>query len=297
MVQVINKGSGALFDENDERLLNSFAAQAVVALENARLVEQTDQKLQTSVEELSMLQQLDRDLNASLALETVLIITLERLLTMIKGTAGAIILKDFEGVPQLRTCREYDRDFDPTSIAPERLSNGLVGRVLTSGKPLIINNVHEEPGYIRASYDTMSQLTIPLNHQQEMIGAIVIESDEMGRFTRDDMNTAVRIANHAATAIANALLYEQVTAANQAKSEFVSMVSHELKTPMTAVRGYVDLMLTGLTGELTGQQTEYLEIVTANISRMGQQIQDLTDISRIETGRLHMEFKLIEFAS
>ncbi|MEM7335540.1 MAG: GAF domain-containing protein, partial [Chloroflexota bacterium] len=291
VVQVINKGSGALFDENDQRLLTAFASQAVVALENARLVEQTDQKLQTSVEELSMLQQLDRDLNTSLALDNVFNITLARLMTMIGGSAGAIVLKDFEGLPQIRTWRNYDRGFDATKVTPKMIENSPTGTVLTSGKPLIVDNVHEALGYHRARFETLSQLILPLNHQQEVIGTIVIESDEMAGFTKDEENTAVRIANHAAIAIANAVLYEQVKEANLAKSEFVSMVSHELKTPMTAVRGYVDLMLSGLMGDLTDQQKEYLEIVSANISRMGQQIQDLTDISRIETGRLHMEFK------
>lgn len=293
VVQVINKGSGALFDESDENLLNSFASQAVVALENARLVEQTDQKLQMSVEELSMLQQLDRDLNASLSLDTVLNITLDRLLTITKGTAGAIILKDREGLPQLKTWRSYDWNFDPNELTAEKLTDGLVGQVLASGKPLIINNVHEVEGYIRSNFDTMSQLTLPLVHKQEAIGVILVESDQLERFTEEDRDTAVRIATHAAIAIANALLYEQVTAANQAKSEFVSMVSHELKTPMTAVRGYVDLILAGLTGELSPQQKQYLEIVSANISRMGQQIQDLTDISRIEMNHLRIEFQPI----
>lgn len=295
VLQVINKGkNGALFDDHDERLLNSFASQAVVALENARLVEQTDQKLQTSVEELSLLQQLDRDLNASLALETVLNITLDRMLTILNGTAGAIMLKDMDGLPQLRAWRRYDSEFDPQSVTSQMLLNGSVGKVIASGKPLIVNNVHEEAGYIRANFDTMSQMVLPLNHKQELIGTVVIESETLDRFTDEDRETAVRITNHAAIAIANALLYEQVMAANQAKSEFVSMVSHELKTPMTAIRGYVDLMLTGLTGELSTQQTDFLETISANISRMGQQIQDLTDISRIETNRLHMELEFIQ---
>lgn len=289
VLQVINKGSGVPFNEEDKRLLNAFASQAVVALENARLVEQTDQKLQSSVNELSMLQQLDRDLNASLALENVLNITLDRLLAISDGHAGAIVLNDLEGEPKLHTTRKYDWGIDPHNVDAETMKNGLVGVVLASGEPVIVNNVHEEKKYLRANFETMSQLTIPLVHQQETIGVIVIESEQMDRFSDEDAETAVRIANHAAIAIANALLYEQVTAANQAKSEFVSMVSHELKTPMTAVKGYADLMLAGLTGELTEQQRDYLEIVVANMQRMGQQIQDLTDISRIEMNRLHME--------
>jgi len=67
------------------------------------------------------------------------------------------------------------------------------------------------------------------------------------------------------------------------------MVSHELKQQMTSMRGYTDLMLSGMTGELNEQQRKFLKTIAANIRRMGRQIQDLTDISRIETGRLRME--------
>lgn len=289
VVQVINKGSGAAFDENDERLLESFASQAVVALENARLVEQTDQKLQSSVEELSMLQQLDRDLNTSLDLANVLNITLERLLQMADGDAGAIVLIDIEEKPQLKAWRGYDQGFDPQKISSTQLAHGLTGAVIVSKRPLIVNNVHEEDRYIRTNFDTKSQLTIPFIHQQKAIGAIVVESDTLDKFSPQDADLALRIANHAAIAIANALLYEQIKAANQAKSEFVSMVSHELKTPMTAIGGYVDLMHSGMTGKLTDQQHEFLETISANIRRMGQQIQDLTDISRIEMNRLYIE--------
>jgi signal transduction histidine kinase len=92
-------------------------------------------------------------------------------------------------------------------------------------------------------------------------------------------------------------LYNQVIAANNAKSEFVSMVSHELKTPMTSMRGFTDLMLGGMAGELTDKQRTFLETIAANIRRMGTLIQDLTDISRIETGHLHINPAAVPFAS
>jgi signal transduction histidine kinase len=119
----------------------------------------------------------------------------------------------------------------------------------------------------------------------------------IGKYTDEDLQTAVRITNHAAAAIANAILYDKVNEANLAKSEFVSMVSHELKTPMTSLRGYTDLLLSGMTGKLTEQQHNFLEIMAANIRRMSQQIQDLTDISRIETGQLHIELAPISFVN
>jgi signal transduction histidine kinase len=288
VLQVINKQNGVPFDEDDQQLLMTFSGQAVVAIENARLLSQTDLALQKSVDELSLLQQLDRDLNTTLDLDHVLNITLERMMGICSGTAGAIVLVNEERRPYSIFSLGYDESFQGQSD-PEILAGGIVGKVIRTGKPHITGNVHEEDTYIAASYATHSQMTLPLFSKQNLIGIIAVEADRIDAFNPYDVETAVRVANHAAVAIANAILYDQVNEANQAKSEFVTMVSHELKTPMTAIRGYVDLMLSGMGGDLSDQQHNFLETIAANIRRMSQQIQDLTDISRIEMNRLHME--------
>ena len=297
VLQIINKQDGALFDESDQQLLMGFASQAVVALENARLLAQTDEALQSRVSELFMLQQLDRELNTTLNPNEVLGITLDWALRTCKGTAGAIVLADEEGNPITRAVRGYDQNFQITPLGAGVTSVGLIAQVLQDGKPHITGNVHDEPNYVEASSQTQSQLTLPIVHQQKTLGAMAIESDQLDAFDPLTAETAVRITNHAAAAIANALLYDQVKEANQAKSEFVSMVSHELKTPMTSMRGYTDLLLSGMMGDLTDQQRKFLEIITQNIQRMNRQVQDLTDISRIESGRLHMTLMPTTFAS
>lgn len=288
VLQVINKRNGAPFDEGDQRLLMAFAGQAVVALENARLLEQTDQELQQRVNELFMLQQLDRDLNTTLEVDQVLNLALDWSLRICGGTAGAIVLLDENDEPRLRATRGYEASFDANEVESKRLKEGLIGEVLHGGEAHVTGNVHEEPRYIPASFTTHSQLTLPIVHKQRIIGVMAVESDQFDAFDDAICETAVRVTNHAAVAIANALLYEQVHAANQAKSEFVSMVSHELKTPMTSMRGYTDLLLSGVTGSLTERQRNFLQTIAANIERMSRQIRDLTDISRIEMGRLMM---------
>lgn len=82
---------------------------------------------------------------------------------------------------------------------------------------------------------------------------------------------------------------DQAVSANQTKSEFVSVVSHELKIPMTSIKGYSDLMLSGMTGELSQQQRDFLNTIRSNVQRMTTLVNDLTDISRIETGNLRVE--------
>ncbi len=82
---------------------------------------------------------------------------------------------------------------------------------------------------------------------------------------------------------------DDAVAANQSKSEFVSIVSHELKLPMTSIKGYSDLMLTGATGQLNDNQTNFLTTIRNNVNRMATLVSDLADISRIESGNLRLE--------
>ncbi|PID86054.1 MAG: hypothetical protein CSB13_04910 [Chloroflexi bacterium] len=289
VLQVINKQNGAPFNHEDESLLTAFAGQAVIALENARLLEQTDSELQQRVNELFMLQQLDRDLTTKLDLEHVLNLALDWALRVNRGSAGSIILVDAEQIPYQKARRDYNGEFTIANADHNTLTLGSIGKVLQSGEPHVTGNVFSDPDYVAASYNTLSQITLPIIHQQNLVGVMAIESDQLDAFDENDLETAVRMTNHAAVAISNAILYEQVREANLAKSEFVSMVSHELKTPMTSMRGYTDLLLSGMTGELSSQQQGFLETIAANIRRMSQQIQDLTDISRIETGQLYIE--------
>jgi PAS domain S-box-containing protein len=72
------------------------------------------------------------------------------------------------------------------------------------------------------------------------------------------------------------------------KSDFVSNVSHELKTPLTSIKGSVDNMLDGLTGALNEKQIRYLARIKSNTDRLSRLINDLLDLSRIEAGRVEV---------
>ncbi len=82
---------------------------------------------------------------------------------------------------------------------------------------------------------------------------------------------------------------DEAVMANKSKSEFVSVVSHELKIPMTSIKGYSDLMLAGATGALNENQVNFLKTIRGNVNRMATLVSDLSDISRIESGNLRLE--------
>jgi signal transduction histidine kinase len=123
------------------------------------------------------------------------------------------------------------------------------------------------------------------------------------QFTQADLRLATALADRAALAIENARLYErervlrhlleglnrQIQEVNQRKSEFVTLVSHELQTPLTSMMGYIELLLEGQGGPLAKRQREWVGIVGDNADRLMALIDDLLDIARIEAGRIELK--------
>jgi PAS domain S-box-containing protein len=83
----------------------------------------------------------------------------------------------------------------------------------------------------------------------------------------------------------------------QAKNEFVSVVAHELRTPMTSIKGYTDLILQGALGEVNNRQRHFLEIVKTNVDRLSELVGDLLDTARIDAGRVRLEIEPVQVAS
>ncbi|MCA9970199.1 MAG: hypothetical protein KC425_08285, partial [Anaerolineales bacterium] len=139
------------------------------------------------------------------------------------------------------------------------------------------------------------QIALPIVRQAEVLALLLLEHDTPLAWAPPLRSFLNRLSDHAALAIANALMYTAVQDANQAKTEFVSFVSHELKTPMTSIKGYADLLLTGDFGALSEMQHKFLGTIRSNVERMQRLVSDLTDISRIEAGHLLLNLGPVAF--
>jgi signal transduction histidine kinase len=126
-----------------------------------------------------------------------------------------------------------------------------------------------------------------------VIGLLLLESTQSENISEETMGFLSRLSDHAAIAIANARLYAEVQEANLAKSDFISFVSHELKTPMTSIKGFTDLLAAGVVGPINEAQSNFLNTIRSNVDRMATLVTDLTDVSRIEAGRLRLDFASI----
>jgi signal transduction histidine kinase len=133
-----------------------------------------------------------------------------------------------------------------------------------------------------------TQMVIPIRRETTVIGLLYLESLSD---TRVDIDFLTRLTDHAAIAISNAQLYSEVQRANLAKSDFVSFVAHELKNPMTSIKGYTDLLAAGAVGQVNDMQGNFLTTIKSNVERMSTLVSDLNDNSKIEAGRLRLEYK------
>jgi signal transduction histidine kinase len=134
--------------------------------------------------------------------------------------------------------------------------------------------------------DLPSQILVPIKRESEMNGVIYLATTAKSVFTPENIEFLSRLSDHAAIAISNAQLYAEVQAANKAKSEFVSAAAHELKNPLTSIKGYSDLLVAGTVGPVNEGQAGFLTTIRSNAERMRTLVSDLQDISRIEAGQL-----------
>jgi len=295
VIELVNKRSPACFSEEDTELLIGFAAQAAIAIENARLFTMTDQALAERVQELNTLQIIDRQLNATLDFARVMDLTLEHAMDAVSAPTGVVGVLNEEGtglylVAQRGAPAECDRYRN--ELWP--IQHGAIGQAARSGQPVLIEDAPEDSDLKPIVAQTHSQMAVPILYQDEARAVIGLESPHSNAFAQQDLDFVTRLADHAAIAIENARLYEQAQAANRAKTEFMSVASHELKIPMTSIKGYAKLLTLGAGGDLTDQQTGFLNIISANVDRMDRLVADLLDVSRIEAGRLRLEMGQVD---
>ena len=279
VIYVDNRIKTGIFSEKDLEVLDAFAAQAAVAIDNARLYSAKDQALADRVEELTMLQWIDRQLNETLDTAHAMQITLEWSARLCKAGSGNLGLYD----PELKTVRlvahwgEPD-EFSGTQELP--LTHPLIGQVFESEEAALqITPPGVEPA--------RTVLCVPIRRENSVIGVVTLVAVRADAFDEDAQALVSRLADRAAIAIENSRLYDAVKAANRAKSEFVSLVAHELKVPMTSISGYADLL--PVVGPVNDQQGKFLETIKNNVHRMTVLVNDLNDISRIESGQLFIE--------
>ena len=303
------------FTDDEIALLQTFADQAVIAIENARLLSELQartQELTRSVEQLTALGDVGRAVSSSLDLDTVLTTIVGRAVQL-SGTDGGTIFEYDEGAEEFSPRATLNADESQSALLRAtrlRRGEGAVGQMAVTREPLQIPDIAAEGAYesrLRGALleaGTRAVLAVPLLHEERIVGGLVVTRRTPGAFTTEIVEILRTFATQSALAIENARLFREIErksreleVASQHKSEFLANMSHELRTPLNAIIGYSEL-LEEEAGDLDGGRlVPDLQKIAVAAKHQLSLINDILDLSKVEAGRMELERSAFDLAA
>ncbi|HEU5052770.1 MAG TPA: GAF domain-containing protein, partial [Hanamia sp.] len=304
------------FSDSDLRLLTTLTNSMSVALENARLFDETNQLLAQAKQrasELATVNNISKALSSKLNPSDLIQLVGDQLRDLFKANIVYLALLNKKS-----KIIEFPYQFGD-NMAPMKLGEGLTSNIILKGDPLLINkdvNEHtDQLGLNRVGLPAASYLGVPIPVADDIIGVLSVQSTEQeNRFDENDLRLLSTIASSVGVALRNAQLFEDVEQAkkeaekaskvaekaNEAKSAFLSTVSHELRTPLTSVLGFAKIINKRLndkifplisdtdpkTEKTVNQVNENLQVVISEGERLTHLINDVLDLAKIEAGRM-----------
>jgi GAF domain-containing protein len=290
------------------KLLETFADQAVIAIENVRLFKELDERtneLTRSVGELKALGEVGQAVSSTLDLETVLTRIASHAVQLTGAAGGAIYEYNEESEEfHLRGSHQIEKEFvDTLRASPIRLGGGALGQAATSRAPVEVADIFDEreigatrmrPVLRQLGYRSL--LAVPLLREGRIMGGLTIFRRTAGSFPPEVVNLLQTFATQSVLAIQNARLFReiedksrQIEAANRHKSEFLANMSHELRTPLNAIIGFSEVLQERMFGELNEKQAEYTDDILTSGRHLLSLINEILDLSKVEAGRMELE--------
>ncbi len=231
------------FSEDEIQVCQALAHQAVIAIENARLYEKTDEALNRRLRELATIEEIDHELGSTLDYDRAIDLVLERAIEACGASSGAIGILMADG-QQLAARFQGSKEIGaapPPAISEWSIDQGVVGRVVRTGQPALIADVSQDRDYAEVAPATRSELAVPIVREEQVIGVLNLESDHPAAFTQDDLHFMEHLAEHAAIAIENARLFREERQRVQILSA-IGEISHEIGVSLDLQRT-LDLIL------------------------------------------------------
>ncbi|MCZ6647138.1 MAG: GAF domain-containing protein, partial [SAR324 cluster bacterium] len=306
---VIYRREVRAFTDKQIALARTFADQAVIAIENARLLEQLQARTEAlgrSVEELRALGEVSQAVSSTLELQTVLTTVVSRAV-QISHTAGGVIMEYDEQTTEFVQVAAHQAPpdlFESWRASPVRFGEGAMGRAAQQQSPVQVADILDEGAQVQdqarailADAGFRSLLAVPLLLEKRVMGGLVLWRREQGEFDQEVVNLMETFAAQSTLAIQNARLFREIEErgrelelASKHKSQFLANMSHELRTPLNAILGYTELILDSIYGEVPEKVGEVLERVRKSGSHLLGLINAVLDLSKIEAGQLSLSF-------
>jgi signal transduction histidine kinase/CheY-like chemotaxis protein len=299
------------FTEKQTELVSNFASQAVIAIENVRLLTElrarTDE-LGQSVEELRALGEVTQAVNSTLDLQTVLSTIVSKAVQLSDTDAGSIYVHD-----EMRQEFELQANYGMSDALIAALKehhtdiSGAVAAAAKQGEPVQVPDMQAEPTIpanalmLDAGY--RARLLVPLLRFNEVMGALVVRRKAPGEFPKSTIDLLRTFAAQSVLAIQNARLFQeieekgrQLELASQHKTQFVASMSHELRTPLNAIIGLTEMMVTNAPRFGTEKAAEPLRRVHRAGTHLLGLINQVLDLSKIEAGKLELNPESVNLA-
>ena len=306
-VIVLQRRNVRRFTDKQIELVTTFADQAVIAIENARLFDEVQartRELTRSVGELRALGEISQAVNSTLDLQSVLETIVAKATQLSSTEAGVIYVFDEADrqfqlhatygmtAEMIAVIKEHHADFsEAVSAATQRREPDQVADLQPSSKA---NEMIMRLGY-------RARLVVPLLSGDRIVGALVVRRKAPGEFSQGTIELLQTFAAQSVLAIQNARLFaeiedksRQLQMASENKSQFVSSMSHELRTPLNAIIGLTEMMVTNAARFGTEKATEPLQRVSRAGTHLLGLINQVLDLSKIEAGKLELNPQTVQ---